>query len=117
MRKLQNFDFPWSALTISFLLQTPIISVQMPEVMTSNVVNAQLSWLQLPDLVMTRLVTEHLDSLAVKTMRLVSKEWRVLVDRNVQALKPRAIAGDGEVATALVLTSFLRSWGHAPALA
>jgi hypothetical protein len=71
--------------------------------MASTVPDAQLSWLQLPDLVMTHLLTEQLDSLAVKTMRLVAKEWRCSVDRNVLTLKPRAMAGDGEVSALALL--------------
>lgn len=58
-------------------------------------------WLELPDLVMRLLVTEQLDPLAVKTMRLVSRGWRSSVDSNLLALKPRAILEDGLVSDML----------------
>lgn len=41
---------------------------------------------------MASLVNGFLDSVAVKTMRLVSKQWRSLVDVNIATLKPRTIS-------------------------
>jgi hypothetical protein len=101
VRKLHDFYLQGMASASVLLGQSKTANRDIHCVkMASTVTDAQPSWLQLPDLVMTRLVTELLDSLAVKTMRLVSKEWRTSVDRNVLALKPRAIAGDGEVVRA-----------------
>lgn len=63
----------------------------------------------LPDVIIRMVVEDHLTDLEAKTMRLVSKECRSLVDRYTSALKPRDFTSSQVGAPALIQAVLLSS--------